>query len=203
MIPEKFLKSLTGYDGPATLSAVPPGMDAFVLAELARAGRPVAYILSDGQRIVDIEQNLAFLAPDIPVLTLPGWDCLPYDRVSPGADVSARRLEALSGLAAMHDNPHGAIVLVTVNAALQRVPPRDAIRQMGFSARAGSVIKMEDLAGRFERLGFDRVATVREVGEYAVRGGILDAFLPGADEPVRLDFFGDTLETIRNFDAVS
>ena len=203
MIPEKFLKSLTGYDGPATLSAVPPGMDAFVLAELARAGRPVAYILSDGQRIVDIEQNLAFLAPDIPVLTLPGWDCLPYDRVSPGADVSARRLEALSGLAAMQDNPHGAIVLVTVNAALQRVPPRDAIRQMGFSARAGSVIKMEDLAGRFERLGFDRVATVREVGEYAVRGGILDAFLPGADEPVRLDFFGDTLETIRNFDAVS
>ena len=203
MIPEKLLKSLTAHEGPATLSAVPPGMDAFVLAELARAGRPVAYILSDGQRIGDIEQNLAFLAPDIPVLTLPGWDCLPYDRVSPGADVSARRLEALSGLAAMQERPHGAIVLVTVNAALQRVPPRDAIRGLGFSARAGGVIKMEDLAGRFERLGFDRVATVREVGEYAVRGGIFDAFLPGADEPVRLDFFGDTLETIRHFDPVS
>ena len=203
MIADKLLKSLAGHEGPSTLSAVPPGMDAFVIAELARAGRPVAYILSDGQRMGDLEENLAFLAPEIPVLTLPAWDCLPYDRVSPSADVSARRLEAFSGLAAMQDKPHGAIVLVTVNAALQRVPPRDAIRELGFSARAGNVIRMEDLAGRFERLGFDRVATVREVGEYAVRGGILDAYLPGADEPVRLDFFGDTLETIRNFDPVS
>jgi transcription-repair coupling factor (superfamily II helicase) len=52
----------------------------------------LAHIISDGQRMADLEQNLAFYAPDIPVLTLPGWDCLPYDRVSPGADVSARRL---------------------------------------------------------------------------------------------------------------
>jgi len=197
---------VTGFTGPSTISAVPPGMEAFVLVELARQGAPVACFLSDGQQVSDLEQNLAFIAPEIPVLTLPGWDCLPYDRVSPGADVSARRLNSLAGLAAMagdEQGPHGAIVLITVNAALQRVPPIDAIRGLGFSARAGSVLRMEELSARFERLGFDRVATVREVGEYAVRGGILDAWLPGDEEPVRLDFFGDTLESIRGFDAAS
>ncbi|MBW3098415.1 transcription-repair coupling factor [Pseudohoeflea coraliihabitans] len=197
------VKRVRAAAGPVTLAAVPPGMDAFVLAALARQGPPLAYLISDGQRLAELEQNLAFIAPDIPVLTLPGWDCLPYDRVSPGAEVSARRLDALASLAALSEQPHGAIVLVTVNAALQRVPPQEAIRALGFSARAGAILKMEDLAARFERLGFERIATVREVGEYAVRGGILDAWLPGDEEPVRLDFFGDTLETIRHFDPVS
>ncbi len=62
---------------------------------------------------------------------------------------------------------------------------------------------MDDIASRLERNGFDRVATVREVGEYAVRGGILDVFVPGTEEPVRLDFFGDALESIRSFDPAS
>ncbi|MBW8283482.1 MAG: transcription-repair coupling factor, partial [Rhizobium sp.] len=186
-----------------TVSHVPDGMDAFVLAELARLGQPVAYILSDGQRMADIEQNLSFAAPEIPVLTLPAWDCLPYDRVSPSADTSARRLTALSGLVAHGKRPHAAIVLVTVNAMLQKVAPAEVIDSLGFSARPGNQIKMDDIAARLERNGFDRVATVREVGEFAVRGGILDVFVPGSEEPVRLDFFGDTLESIRTFDPAS
>ncbi|WP_454745989.1 transcription-repair coupling factor [Ciceribacter selenitireducens] len=186
-----------------TVSHVPDGMDAFVLAELARLGQPVAYILSDGQRMADIEQNLSFAAPEIPVLTLPAWDCLPYDRVSPSADTSARRLTALSGLVAHGKKPHAAIVLVTVNAMLQKVAPAEVIDSLGFSARPGNQIKMDDIAARLERNGFERVATVREVGEFAVRGGILDVFVPGSEEPVRLDFFGDTLESIRSFDPAS
>ncbi|SSC73428.1 unnamed protein product [Ciceribacter sp. T2.26MG-112.2] len=186
-----------------TVSHVPDGMDAFVLAELARLGQPVAYILSDGQRMADIEQNLSFAAPEIPVLTLPAWDCLPYDRVSPSADTSARRLTALSGLVAHGKKPHAAIVLVTVNAMLQKVAPAEVIDSLGFSARPGNQIRMDDIAARLERNGFDRVATVREVGEFAVRGGILDVFVPGSEEPVRLDFFGDTLESIRTFDPAS
>src|SRR3546814_10245939 len=62
---------------------------------------------------------------------------------------------------------------------------------------------MDDIAARLERNGFERVATVREVGEFAVRGGILDVFVPGTGDPVRLDFFGDTLESIRTFDPAS
>ncbi|WP_428428696.1 transcription-repair coupling factor [Pararhizobium sp.] len=186
-----------------TIGPVPAGVEPLILAELARANGPVAYILSDGQRIADVEQMLGFAAPDIPVLTLPGWDCLPYDRVSPSADTSARRLATLSGLIAHAKKPHPAIVLVTVNAALQKMAPQDIIENLAFSARPGASIRMDDIAARLGRNGFERVATVREVGEYAVRGGILDVFVPGSEEPVRLDFFGDTLESIRSFDPAS
>ena len=197
------LKMLLANDGPKTVAAVPPGMEAMILADMARTGLPVAYLVSDGQRIGDLVQLLSFTAPDIPVLTLPGWDCLPYDRVSPGTDVAAERLSTLAALAIHAKKPHAAILLVTANALLQKVPPVEIIEALAFSAKPGMVIRMEDIAARLERNGFDRVATVREVGEFAVRGGILDVFVPGAEEPVRLDFFGDTLETIRYFDPAS
>ena len=121
-----------------TVGHVPPGMEAFLLAELARAGQPVAYVISDGQRMADLEQVLSFAAPGIPVLTLPAWDCLPYDRVSPSADTSARRLAALSGLAHFARQPHPAILIVTVNAMLQRVAPREVVASSGFSAKPGN-----------------------------------------------------------------
>ncbi|WP_018900562.1 transcription-repair coupling factor [Rhizobium sp. 2MFCol3.1] len=203
MIPGFDAKKLTALNVPLTIGNVPAGLEPMLLAELARAGAPVAYVLSDGQRMADLEQMLGFVAPDIPVLTLPAWDCLPYDRVSPSADTSARRLAALGGLIAHRKKPHAAIVLVTVNAMLQKVAPQDVIESLTFSARPGNQVRMDDIAGRLERNGFDRVATVREVGEYAVRGGILDVFVPGSEEPVRLDFFGDTLESIRSFDPAS
>ncbi len=196
-------KLVSSADTPLTIGNVPAGMEALLLAEMARAGSSVAYVMSDGQRIADLEQILGFVAPDIPVMTLPAWDCLPYDRVSPSADTSARRLAALAGLISHAKKPHPAIVLVTVNAMLQKMAPRDIIESLGFSARPGNQIRMEDIAARLERNGFDRVATVREVGEFAVRGGILDVFVPGTEEPVRLDFFGDTLESIRTFDPAS
>ncbi|MCF3638650.1 transcription-repair coupling factor [Rhizobium sp. TRM95111] len=188
---------------PLTVGAVPAGLEPFLVAELARTAGPVAYVLSDGQRIADMEQMLGFAAPELPVLTLPGWDCLPYDRVSPSADVSARRLSALSALIAHRRKPHPAIVLVTVNAMLQKMAPQALIESLAFSARPGNQLRMDDIAQRLERNGFDRVATVREVGEYAVRGGILDVYVPGSLEPLRLDFFGDTLESIRSFDPAS
>ncbi|RKE84755.1 transcription-repair coupling factor [Rhizobium sp. AG855] len=197
------VKRIVDAQSALTLSHVPDGMDAFILAELAREGRPVAYVVSDGQRLQNLEQTLSFAAPDIPVMSLPAWDCLPYDRVSPSADVSARRLSALSGLISLTHKPHPAIVLVTVNAMLQKLAPAETIESLGFSARPGNQVRMDDIALRLEQNGFDRVATVREVGEFAVRGGILDVFVPGSEEPVRLDFFGDTLESIRSFDPAS
>ena len=203
MIPGFSPERIAAAGRPLTIGAVPSGIEPLILADLARTSGPVAFVLSDGQRISDLEQMLGFVAPDIPVLTLPGWDCLPYDRVSPSAEVSARRLSALSALIAHQKKPHPAIVLVTVNAMLQKTAPRATIESLAFSARPGNQVRMDDIAARLERNGFERVATVREVGEYAVRGGILDVFVPGSGEPLRLDFFGDTLESIRSFDPAS
>ncbi|WP_343314857.1 transcription-repair coupling factor [Brucella sp. BE17] len=188
------------------IDGVADGFEAFALARLADevgAGGPILYIVRDGQRIADLEQVLSFAAPDLPVLHLPAWDCLPYDRVSPGADASARRLAALGALAALKKQPHPAIILTTANAVLQKLPPKKAIAEQVISARPGNQLKMDELAQRLERNGFERVSTVRDVGEYAVRGGILDLYAPGSEEPLRLDFLGDTLETIRAFDPAS
>ena len=83
---------------------------------------------------------------------------------------------------------------------VQRVPPRDVIAAETFAAAPGNIVDTEALTRWLETNGFLRASTVRETGDYAVRGGIVDLFPPGATEPVRLDFFGDTLETIRSFD---
>ncbi|MGL4490896.1 MAG: transcription-repair coupling factor, partial [Rhizobiaceae bacterium] len=129
--------------------------------------------------------------------------CLPYDRVSPSSDTAARRLSALTRLIAFQQAPHRSVILTSANALLQRLPPRDVLATQGFSAQPGNVLDMNALARRLEGNGFDRVPTVRDVGEFALRGGILDVYAPGQPEPVRLDFFGDTLESIRAFDAAT
>ena len=157
-------------------------------------------ICRDGPRMATLARALAFFAPDIEVLEFPAWDCLPYDRVSPHAAVVAQRMTVLARLAHIKGRERPAIVLATVNAALQRVPPRATLARQSLSAAAGHLLPMAGVTQWLELNGFNRASTVREPGDYAVRGGILDLFAAGMDAPVRLDFFGDTLESIRSFD---
>ncbi|KQZ13064.1 transcription-repair coupling factor [Mesorhizobium sp. Root554] len=195
-----------GGTGSFIVDGVADGYEAFALARAAAEmapDAPLIFIARDGQRLPAIVEALAFAAPDLPVLELPAWDCLPYDRVSPGSDAASRRLDALAGIIALAKKPHRAVVLTTVNALLQRIPPADLIEAHTFRAKPGNQIDMNQLVARLEMSGFERVPTVRGVGEFAVRGGILDLYAPGAEEALRLDFFGDTLETIRAFDVAS
>lgn len=192
--------------GQFIVDGVADGYEAFALARAAIEAAPdgpIIFVARDGQRLPAIVESLAFAAPDLPVLELPAWDCLPYDRVSPGTDVAARRLDALAGIIALAKKPHRAVILTTANALLQRMPPAPAIESQAIRLKPGNQIEMKELVVRLETAGFDRVPTVRQVGEYAVRGGILDLFAPGSEEALRLDFFGDTLESIRAFDAAS
>ena len=195
-----------GRTGQFIVDGVADGFEAFALAAAAAEAAPdgpLLFVARYGQRLPAIIEALAFVAPDLPVLEFPAWDCLPYDRVSPGADAAARRLDALAAMAALRKSPHRAVVLTTANALLQRIPPAEVIEAQGFRAKPGSNVNMNELISRLEKSGFERVPTVRDVGEFAVRGGILDLYAPGADEALRLDFFGDTLETIRAFDVAT
>ena len=194
---------------PLTLAQVADGAEGLVLADLARsvAVRPnapaisLAVICRDGQRMAALSRALAFFGPDILTMEFPAWDCLPYDRVSPNASVVAQRMTALSRLARVKGRDKPSVLLTTVNAALQRVPAREFVATHALSVAPGNVIGMAGIVTWLELNGFTRASTVREPGEYAVRGGILDLYPPGLDMPVRLDFFGDALETIRTFDA--
>jgi len=191
------------------LAQVADGAEGLVLADLARAiaagkdAPPVslAVICRDGQRMASLSRALAFFGPDIEVIEFPAWDCLPYDRVSPNAAVIAQRMTALSRLTRVKGRDKPSVLLTTINAALQRVPARDFVATHALSVAPGNVIGMQGVIEWLELNGYVRASTVREPGDYAVRGGILDLYPPGMDMPVRLDFFGDALETIRAFDA--
>src|SRR5205807_3970330 len=109
----------------------------------------------------------------------------------------------LARLARITGREHPAVLLATVNAVLQRAPERGLLAKQSLSVAPGNVSPMAGIVQWLELNGFNRAATVREAGDYAVRGGIVDLFAPGMDAPVRLDFFGDTLESIRSFDPES
>ncbi len=196
------LKRLTGSEGRLKIGQVPTGYDAWVIADLARlSGQRVCVVVRDAPRMDELSRALAFFASSLAVISIPAWDCLPYDRVSPQASLMAQRLAGLARAAQLEGQPH--IVLMTISSALQRLPSRAHIAEHVFSARPGNAISSEALTNYLSLNGFSRSATVREAGEYAVRGGIIDLFPPGEDMPYRLDFFGDTLESIRLFDPES
>ena len=193
---------------PLLLAGVADGAEGLVIADLARSiaagAKPpaigMAVICRDGARMAMASRSLAFFAPDAEVLEFPAWDCLPYDRVSPHAGVVAQRMTALARLARVQGRERPSVLLTTVNAILQRVPAREMVARQSLAAAPGNLLPMSGVAQWLELNGFNRAATVREPGDYAVRGGILDLFAPGMDAPVRIDFFGDTLESIRSFD---
>ncbi len=184
------------------VGGAPEGFDAkLILDEAARAEGPVIHVARDDKRMAAMEEALRFFAPEMPVIRFPGWDCLPYDRVSPNADISATRMATLAGL--VHGGPSRFILLTTLNAATQRVPARDVLREAAFSAQVDYQIDEEALKSFLVRMGFTQAPTVMEPGDYAVRGGIIDIYPPGESGPVRLDLFGDVLDGVRRFDPAT
>ncbi len=184
-------------------SGTPEGFDAtMVLRELSQGGgAPVLHVARDDKRLAAMARALAFFDPSVPVLTFPGWDCLPYDRVSPNPEISALRMATLATLAGGLSGPF--IVLTTLNAATQYVPPRELLQSSAFVAKVGGRMDEAALRAFLVRMGFSQTPTVTEPGDYAVRGGIIDVWPPGESGPVRLDLFGDMLDGARRFDPAT
>ncbi|MCH2164255.1 MAG: transcription-repair coupling factor [Marinovum sp.] len=181
-----------------TIGGAPEGFDAQLVLKEAADG-PVIHVARDDKRLAAMQAALAFFDPSMPVVTFPAWDCLPYDRVSPNADISAARMAALAGLA--HGRPDRFVLLTTLAAATQKVPTRAVLRDAAFTAKVGGRVDEKALRDFLVRMGFVPAPTVTEPGDYAIRGGIIDIFPPGEGGPVRLDLFGDVLDGARLFDA--
>jgi transcription-repair coupling factor (superfamily II helicase) len=185
-----------------TVSGAPEGLDArLCLDEIARSGRPVIHVARDDRRLAAMQAALRFFDPGMPVLTFPAWDCLPYDRVSPNPEVAAARMATLAAL--VHAAPSRFVLLTTLNAATQRVPARDLMREAALSLRVGARVEEGALRAWLARMGFAQTPTVMEPGDFAIRGGIIDVWPPGHGDPVRLDFFGDVLDGVRRFDPAN
>lgn len=184
---------------PLTLAQVARGAQPLVMADLARAssGRAV-FIAPDDAAMRGVVDAATFFAPELEVIEFPAWDSLPYDRASPALSISAKRLAALHRLQA--GKAKAQLVVTTANAVLQRVLTPFRIRESVREFKPGAEIGRESLGALLQRQGYGRTDTVIDKGEYAVRGSIVDIFPSGMDEALRLDFFGDELESLRTFD---
>ena len=183
---------------------VPDGAEAFLASDIAQeTGRPIVFVARDDKRLARAASLFRFRLPEAEVLRFPAWDCLPYDRVSPKSDLIATRLATLARLLrpAAEDRPR--VVVTSINALMQRVPHPSFIKSLSLTLRPGQEIGFEEVQARLLDLGFERVSTVTEPGEFAPRGGILDFFPAGRASPVRLDFFGDEIESVRAFDPLT
>ncbi|HQE00643.1 MAG TPA: transcription-repair coupling factor, partial [Novosphingobium sp.] len=182
-----------------TLAGLARGAQPLVMADLARAAKTRAvFVAADGAAMQAVADSAGFFAPELEVLTFPAWDCLPYDRASPALSISARRLATLHRLQGKASAPQ--LVVTTINALLQRVLTPFRIRENVRLLKPGMEIGRESLIALLQRQGYSRTDTVVDAGEYAVRGSIFDIFPSGLDAGLRLDFFGDELETLRLFD---
>ncbi len=187
--------------GRLDLVGAPEGFDALVMADIVRARKGVTvFVARDGARLSAFADAFRFFASNVEVVPFPAWDCLPYDRIGPSAAVAAQRMTTLSRLCQGFDPKASVLIVTSVPALLQRVPPKASIADASYSAKVGNVVEIADLERYFAVNGYQRASTVSERGEFAIRGGVIDVFPPSAEEPVRLDLFGDTLESIRAFD---
>ena len=196
------LQRILSADRPMTLAGAPVGFVPWLAADLARAakGRAV-FIAPDEGAMRHIVDAAHYFAPELETLSFPAWDCLPYDRSSPSLRSSSERLATLYALQRKSDRPQ--LLVTTVNAATQRTLTPFRIRQLVAKLAPGERIDRDKLSELLQANGYARTDTVADAGEYAVRGGLVDLFPSGESEALRLDFFGDEIESVRRFDPAT
>lgn len=184
---------------PLTLAGVPAGFVPWLLADLARgADTRAVFVAADESGMRAMSATAAWFAPELDVFSYPAWDCLPYDRASPTLRVMAERMAALHRLQQPTKAPQ--LMVTTANAISQRTLTPFRVRQLVARLAPGERIGRDRLADLLQANGYVRVESVADAGEFSVRGGLVDLFPSGAEQPLRLDFFGDEIESVRTFD---
>ena len=175
------LRRVAEDPGRLDLVGAPEGFDALVVADIVKARKGLSvFVARDAGRLSAFADAFRFFAENVPVLTFPAWDCLPYDRIGPSAGVAAQRMATLSLLAGGVEDKAPRLLVTTVPALVQRLPPLKAVRRAGYSARTGNSVEIADLEAYFAVNGYQRASTVSERGEFAIRGGVIDVFPPTA-----------------------
>ncbi len=174
--------------------------DALAIAQyVEKQNRPVAVLVGNIKEADTLTEALKFYAGDgrgFPIHQFPGWECLPYDTFSPHPDILSQRIHLLSVLPTLA----AGVLIVSADTLMQRLPPTDFIEQNSFSFATGGFLDVESLQQKMSRISYRKVQQVEDPGEYVVRGGVIDVFTMGADAPIRIELFGDQIETIRYFD---
>jgi transcription-repair coupling factor (superfamily II helicase) len=179
---------------------IPEGSESLIFKELfPSVNRDILIISRDLKRYQQLKDSMEFFL-DQDILFFPQWDCIPYDRISPNKSIVSKRLETLSSLA--NENRENKVVLSTVQSSYQRTLASKEIKSKSIELKPGQILNLDDLLLFFVNNGYSKTGTVREYGEFSVRGGIIDFYSP-LNPPIRVDLFGSTIDSIKSFDLIS
>ncbi len=185
-----------------TLCSIAKDAEAFAIAELFKSSdKDLLCILSDGISLKQTQEVLSFIAPDDEVLCFPNWDTVPFDRVSPNPTILSQRIDTLAKLVLDTNNKKRRIILTTVGAVLQKLPPKKIFFNARKTIKVGDKLSFDEFIAYVAINGYLRVEQVMESGEYAIRGDIIDIFPSGADKPLRIDLFDNEVERLRLFEV--
>ena len=173
--------------------------EAFLLSRIFEKSNKSTHIhlLSREGELKQFSEILRFFNNEADLFVFPSWDCLPYSNISPGKKIVARRNGVLRSV--LKDSKNSKIILLSVDSALQKIVPIDEFIGKRFPLVVGKEVNFNSLVSSLDKFGYTKQANVYSIGEYAIRGGILDIYAPESKNPVRLDFFGKKLESIRTF----
>ncbi len=172
----------------------------FLLKSLhSETKKPIFIITTNGETARDIFDDLSQLHPAEKVSFFPSRQILPYDFRAPQGEIMGQRISTLSSLL---DN-NSDFIIAPIRAVLEPTITKENLNDNRLVLTVGSEIDLDDFVHKLLSLGFRRVSNVEEVGDFAQRGGLIDFFTPGSDAPVRIELFGDEVDTIRNFDVRS
>ncbi|SDB11179.1 transcription-repair coupling factor [Pseudidiomarina indica] len=160
---------------------------------------PVVIVAPDTPTALRLEHEVQYFAQpqQHPIMMFPDWETLPYDSFSPHHDIISERLRVLTRLP---DLTKGGVI-VSLSTLLHRLAPTDYIAGQSIQIQPGQTVDIHRLRQRLERAGYRHVAQVMEHGEFCVRGSLLDLYPMGSEQPYRIDFFDDEIDSIRVFDA--
>jgi transcription-repair coupling factor (superfamily II helicase) len=166
-----------------------------ISSAIAETNRPVIVITTDTLTATRLEYELRFFHPEQSITHFPDWETLPYDQFSPHQDIISERLSALFKM------PHlqRGVIITPVSTLMQRLPPRSYVDGSTFLLKQNDKFDLHVARKNLERAGYRCVDQVREHGEFAVRGSIIDLFPMGSETPFRIDLFDDEIDSIRTF----
>ncbi len=195
-----------GARAPATVSGLTSSAKTLLVAGLAhRLARPVVVLTADNETAANLQRTtstfLAWLEPlgSPTVLTLPALDCSPYEGRSPHAEILEQRAVTLWSVA----QGRARVLYVPIAAALGRFQARALYSSLALEFKIGDELTLEDLAEHLSGVGYEREEPVSDVGQFSTRGGIVDIFPPEAARPFRIEFLGDQIESLREFDPAT
>jgi len=176
--------------------------EAFIISEIFNnSENSIVYIGKDDREIINIQKKLFWLLPKHKIILYKAWDQIPYDNISPSKEIQTSRLETLYYLNSKKKEK--IILLTTLNAIIQKTLPKDEIKKNFITISKKSKLEINIILILLIKLGYEKTSIVRDKSEFAIRGSIIDIFLPQFEKPIRIDLFDDEIESIFEFDPIT